>query len=66
MQQTQPTQQPKHMDGSWMEAVVVSIVSNAFIVEVHRLIIGHYRPIIGRLYVLVSKTTKNAFNCSSH
>ena len=23
-------------------------------------------PIIGRLFVLVSKTTKNAFNCSSH
>ena len=23
-------------------------------------------PTIGRLFVLVSKTTKNAFNCSSH
>jgi len=23
-------------------------------------------PIIGRLFVSVSKTTKNAFNCSSH
>jgi len=27
---------------------------------------SRHPPIIGRLFVLVSKTTKNAFNCSSH
>ena len=33
----------------------------------YRLIIGQFPIIgIGRLLVLVSKTTKNAFNCSSH
>jgi len=38
-------------------------------IEGHRLSAGYeHRPIIGRLFVLVglSKTTKNAFNCSSH
>jgi len=36
-------------------------------VEVHQLSTDNrHRPIIGRLFVLVSKTTRNAFNCSSH
>jgi len=38
-------------------------------IELHRLSADNrYRPIISidRLFVLVSKTTKNAFNCSSH
>jgi len=39
----------------------------AYFLQVRRLSADNrYRPIIGRLFVLVSKTTKNAFNCSSH